>query len=80
MSNGAATDSLNNNSICISTLGETVMIWEKFYVEIQGGQVTPVAPEGAHESRPIRGCLHQKAVGLNETKDSAVLCSICSVL
>ena len=25
------------------------MIWEKFYVEIQGGQVTPVAPSwGAH--------------------------------
>ena len=22
--------------ICISTLGATVMIWEKFYVEIQG--------------------------------------------
>ena len=27
--------------ICISTLGATVMIWEKFYIEIQGGQVTP---------------------------------------
>ena len=39
------TDSLNNNCICISTLGATVMIWEKFYVEIQGvSQVTPVAP------------------------------------
>ena len=32
------TDSLNNNCICISTLGATVMIWEKFYVEIQGGR------------------------------------------
>jgi len=41
MSNGAGTDLLNNNSICISTLGATVLIWEKFYVEIQGGQVTP---------------------------------------
>jgi len=30
--------------ICISTLGATVMIWEKFYVEIQGGHVTPLAP------------------------------------
>jgi len=49
MSNGAGTDSLNNNCICISTVGATVMIWEKFYVEIQGGQVTPLPlPEGAH--------------------------------
>jgi len=30
--------------ICTSTLGATVMIWEKFYVKIQGGQVTPLAP------------------------------------
>ena len=44
MSNGAGTDSVNNNSICISTVGATVMIWEKFYVEIQGDQVTAVAP------------------------------------
>jgi len=36
MSNGAGTDSLNNNCICISTLGATVLTWEKFYVEIQG--------------------------------------------
>ena len=28
------------------------MIWEKFYVEIQGGHVTPVAPSwGAHAVR-----------------------------
>jgi len=31
-------------SSCISTLGAAVMIWEKFYVQIHGGQVTPVAP------------------------------------
>jgi len=34
MSNGAGKFS---PCICISTLGATVMIWEKFYVEIQGG-------------------------------------------
>ena len=33
MSNGAGKF---NDCICISTLGATVMIWEKFYVEIQG--------------------------------------------
>ena len=38
------TDSLNNNCICISTLDAKVIIWEKFYVEIQGGQVTPITP------------------------------------
>jgi len=40
----AGTDSLNNNCICLSALRAAVMIWEKFYVEIQGVQVTPVAP------------------------------------
>jgi len=33
----AGTDSLNNNCICLSALRAAVMIWEKFYVEIQGG-------------------------------------------
>jgi len=40
------TDSLNDNCICISTLGATVMIREKFYVKIQGGQVTPLPLPG----------------------------------
>ena len=36
--------------ICISTLGATVMIREKIYVEIQGGHVTPLPlPGSAHE-------------------------------
>ena len=30
------TDSLNNNCICISTLGATVMIWEKFISKSRG--------------------------------------------
>ena len=46
------TDSLNNNCICISTLGATVMIWEKFYVEIQGVRWPPLPlPGGAHFNR-----------------------------
>jgi len=50
MSNGAGTDSLNNNCICISTLGATVMIWEKSYVEIHGVRWPPLPlPGGAHE-------------------------------
>jgi len=36
MSNGSGTDLLNNNCICISTLGATVMIWEKFMSKSSG--------------------------------------------
>jgi len=41
--------------ICISTLGATVMIWEKF-VEIQGGLVTPLVPSWG------RPCLRRQDV------------------
>jgi len=45
MSNGAGKFS---PCICISTLGATVMIWEKF-CRNPGGDVTPLAPSwGAH--------------------------------
>ena len=37
--------------ICISTLGATVMIWEKF-VEIQGVHVTPLTPSWGRPCRP----------------------------
>jgi len=43
MSNGACTDSLNNNSICI--IGATVMIWEKkFLSKSRGGSGDPRCP------------------------------------
>jgi len=51
MSNGAGTDSLNNNCICISTLGlgATVMIWENFMSKSRGVRWLPLPlPGGAH--------------------------------